>query len=200
MRTLKIDEKVLRKYNACQTGIDWLSQQKTDDARKLFKLALKEKKFRDINWMLSRLMNKKQKVTYAIFAAEQVLDIYEKQHPNDDRPRKAIKAAKAYLKNPCKRTKKTADAAANVYAAAADADAAADAAANAYAAAAAADAAANAYAAAYAYADAAADAYADAAADAAAAAYAYADAAAAVKEKMYIKILKYGFNILTKEV
>ena len=46
----------------------------------------------------------------------QVLDIFEKRYPNDCRPRCAITAAKAYLKEPSHKTKKAA--------AAADADAA----------------------------------------------------------------------------
>jgi hypothetical protein len=43
---------------------------------------------------------KTDSVELAIFAAELVIDIYEKQYPNDDRPRKAIEAAKAYIKDP----------------------------------------------------------------------------------------------------
>ena len=73
-------------------------------------------------------MNKTQKVQYAIFAAEQVIDIYEKKYPDDLRPRKAIEAAKSYLDNPCKKTKAYAaayvDDAAAAAAAAADDDAA----------------------------------------------------------------------------
>jgi len=57
------------------------------------------------NWLICRIMNKKQAVQYAIFAAEQVIDIYEGKYPNDKRPRNAIEAAKAYLKNPSKKTK-----------------------------------------------------------------------------------------------
>ena len=42
-------------------------------------------------------------VNFAIYAAEQVVKIYEDKYPNDSRPRDAIKAAKAYLKNPTAR-------------------------------------------------------------------------------------------------
>jgi hypothetical protein len=42
---------------------------------------------------------KKDSVALSIFAAELVLDIFEKQYPDDDRPRKAIEAAKKVLKN-----------------------------------------------------------------------------------------------------
>lgn len=48
---------------------------------------------------------KEDSVALAIFAAEQVIDIYEKQYPNDDRPRKAIESAKAYLKDPSEKNK-----------------------------------------------------------------------------------------------
>jgi transcription termination factor NusB len=106
-------------------------------------------------------------VEMAIYAAELVIDHYEKDYPNDSRPRQAIEAAKAYLKDPT-----TANAAAYAaYAAYAAADAA-------HAAHAAANAAAHAAAAAaYAAADAAHAAAAAAAAYAAYAAYAAADAA-----------------------
>tara|TARA_B100001094_G_scaffold241771_1_gene237695 strand:- start:1883 stop:2443 length:561 start_codon:yes stop_codon:yes gene_type:complete len=43
-------------------------------------------------------------VAIAIFFAEDVLSAFEKQHPNDIRPRAAIEAAKAWLRNPCQRT------------------------------------------------------------------------------------------------
>ena len=131
------------------------------------------------NWLIVRLMNKSEKVAYAIFAAEQVIDIFEKKYPDDQRPRNAINAAKKYLEQPSEKNKKAAADAAYAAAAADAADAAADAA---YAADAAAYAAAYAAAAAaYAADDAAADAAdaADAAADAAYAAYAAAAAAAA---------------------
>jgi hypothetical protein len=134
-------------------------------------------------------MNKKQAVQYAIFAAEQVIDIYERKYPNDKRPRNAIEAAKAYLKNPSKKTKAyAADAGyAATYAAGYGAGYAATYAA--VAAAAAADAATYA---------------ADAAGyDAAAAAAGYAAtyaagayAAGAERRKMKAKILKYGIRLL----
>jgi hypothetical protein len=116
-------------------------------------------------------------VALAIYAAEQVIKIYEDKYPNDSRPRDAIKAAKAYLKTP---NKKTADATARAADAAYAAADAAYAAARAAYATDAADAARAAYAAARAaYATDAADAaraaraaYAAYAADAARAAYA----------------------------
>ena len=76
-------------------------------------------------------------VAFAIYAAEQVIKVYEDKYPNDSRPRDAIKAAKAYLKDPTKdnaRAAYAADAAAYAARAAYAADAAEAAAYAAYAA------------------------------------------------------------------
>ena len=128
------------------------------------------------NWLVVRLMTHEQQIAYAIFAAEQVIGIYEAKYPDDTRPRDAIQAAKAYLKEPTKANK--ADAAADAAYAAADAVRAA----------------------AYAAADAvrAADAAAYAAARAAADAARAADAAAyaATSRKMQLKILNYGLRLI----
>ncbi len=176
----------LRSQDACEESIKaWQNETDHNTFATLNRLIDKNPKWG--NWLICRLMNKKQSVQYAIFAAEQVIDIYEGKYPNDKRPRNAIEAAKAYLKNPSKKTKAYAFAAADAAFDAADA-AAADAA----------------VAAAFAAADAAfaaADAAAFAAADAAAAAAAYAadyaaDYAANERRKMQAKILKYGIGLL----
>lgn len=44
-------------------------------------------------------------ISFAVYAAEQVIDIFEKKYPKDNRPRKAIEAVKKYLKNPSKKNK-----------------------------------------------------------------------------------------------
>jgi len=52
------------------------------------------------NWLIARLLTKCQQIKYAVFAAEQVIGIFESEYPNNELPRKAIKAAKEYLENP----------------------------------------------------------------------------------------------------
>lgn len=49
------------------------------------------------NWLIVRCMTYKQSVRYAIFAAEQVVELYERQDPGDFRVRHAIDAAKRCL-------------------------------------------------------------------------------------------------------
>ena len=178
---MEITEKFLRIDNhVCDEGYKWwLYNEKPTDVIATAKKLNSEEHNDWANWLIVRFMSNEQKVQYAIYAAEQVIDIYEKKYPDDDRPRKAIEAAKNYLKDKSLENKNAAYAAA---AAAVDAAyAAVDAA---YAAAAAA-----AYAAYTAYAAAAAAAY--AAVDAAYAAY-----AADARKDMQNKILEYGIGLL----
>ena len=186
---MKVTKQWLLKQDACSESVKFFLQDKNNDIDHQFKRFIKAKRSSDINWFLSRKLKRKEdKIRYAVFAAECVIDIYEKKHPDEHRPRKAIEAAKKVVEKDTKQ---------NRYAAAAAADAAVDAANAAYAAYANA-AYANAAYAAYAAADAA-----DAAAYAAA--YAYAANAAAnaanayaadAKNEMYKKIVSYGIKLL----
>jgi len=46
---------------------------------------------------IARKMNQKQLVIWAIGCVEHVLSNFEEKYPNDDRPRKAVKAARAWV-------------------------------------------------------------------------------------------------------
>ena len=89
-------------------------------------LELQELTFEDKKWVFVRSIDKSKLRLVASDFAERVLHIFESKHPNDDRPRKAIEAAR------------NGNAAYAVYAAAADASYAANTANAAYAASAAA--------------------------------------------------------------
>ena len=193
----------LKKLSACTEAVEWAGQFKTlKDA-----WLMCERSDWMLWWYRKHNPDKRICVQMAVEFAEKVLPIYEVKYPDDDRPRKAIQAARDWLSNPAAYAVYAAyadavyaayaDAVYAAYAAAAYAADAADAAAYAAAAAAyaadavyAAAAADAAYAAAAAYAAYAADAvyadaaYADAAADAAyAAAAAYAAYAADAAER-----------------
>ena len=173
---MKITKEWLKEKGACSEGFEWWLKHKESNIKKLALKLLKAERFDWANWMLTSCFDKTQNVKYAIFAAEQVIGIYEAKYPEDNRPRKAIEAAKAYLNNPTARAADAAYAAADAaYAAARAADAAANAAANAaeYAAYAAARAAAN-------------------------AAYAAAHAADAADVEMQKKIIEYGIILVKK--
>ena len=188
---MKVTSEFLKEKRACNEGLKWVIKNKLIDLEDvdLLQVLVKDKKLEWANWLIVRVMTYKQYIAYAIFAAEQVIDIFEKKYPEDNRPRKAIEAAKKCLENPT--AENNADAAYVAYAAyAAYAAYVADAAYAAYAVAAAA------------YAAYAADAVA-AAAYAADAAYAYADADAADADAantgMRIKILEYGISLLKEQ-
>ena len=172
---MKIKLTWLEEKNTCEEGIEYFISNELEGIEDvdLVKKLFEEKKYNWASWLLTRLFDKTNNVKYAVYSAELVLPIFEKKHPKDDRPRKAIEAAKNWLANPTN----AAAAAAAAYAAA-------------YAAADAADAAYAAYVAADVDA-------ADAAASAAYAAYAAADVDAdAAAAYAYRKIIEYGINLL----
>jgi len=143
-------------------------------------------------WLIAHTLDHVSSVRFSVYAAELVLHIYEDRHPRDQRPRKAIEAAKAWIENP--KAAGAAAKAAKAAGAAADATYATYAAAYAYAAYAANAAYAAAGAAAYAYAYAA---WATEAAYAAASSANYADAANA-DPSIRDKILEFGIELLGK--
>jgi hypothetical protein len=49
------------------------------------------------NRIIAHLLSNDDKVRYAVFAAREVLHLYEEKYPTDLRPRKAIEAAENYL-------------------------------------------------------------------------------------------------------
>jgi hypothetical protein len=108
----KISKWWLGKESACSEGIVWFEQQKETDGLKVVKALISEDKLGWANWLIVRIMSYKQYVSYAVFAAEQVIEVYEKQYPDDKRPRQAIEAAKKCIKDPNKKNKAAANAAA----------------------------------------------------------------------------------------
>jgi len=107
---MKITKKWLEEKRACcsENDMDRAEKELKGDVKLITDTLLKEDRFNDANWLLTKLMNKKQCVEYAVFAAKQVLGVFEKKHPNDKKPRKAIEAAEKYLKDPSENNKKAA--------------------------------------------------------------------------------------------
>ena len=175
---MKLTEKKLRSLDPC-TGLDWYMAQKETDLKVICTTLFKENLTMWANWLLSRLMTKRQRVGFVFYAAEQVVRIFEAEYPKDSRPRDAIKAAKRYLKKPTDKNKKAAAVAAvAARAAAREADAAARAARD------------DAY-------------FDDAVVDAASAAANAVDTSYSVTEadrkSIQLKIIKYGLKILAEK-
>jgi hypothetical protein len=128
---MKVTNEKLKRFNACEDGREWFEVNfgKSVEENKLITTLAGVGKYDWAWWYLRKVLTKEQSVKIAIYAAEQVIKTFEKEYPEDDRPRKAIEAAKAYLKNPCDKTAADAYAAHDAaYAAAYAANAAADAA------------------------------------------------------------------------
>lgn len=110
---MKITTEWLNDKRACKEEIDWfISQTETDFVKVLEKL-ITENKLQWANWLIVRVMTYRQYVSYAVYAAEQVIGIYEKKYPNDNRPRLAIEAAKKCIKKASAENKNAAYAAAD---------------------------------------------------------------------------------------
>lgn len=175
----KLNMKTFEAMNPCKEGYQFVLDLKTTDLAMIFK-ALNEHDLDWSNWLVVRLLSRKDLIRYAIFSAEQVIDIFEAKHPNDTRPREAIEAAKKVMEHDTIKNREAAHMAANSANAAARksaSDAVCFAAYAAYYAAYAADSAHAAY--------------------AAYAAYHYADYAAyAANKKMKLKIVEYGLSLL----
>ena len=174
---MKITLEKLEELGACSDVIDSFRASFPDGGafRDVVERAIAIGAIDDAMWLAPRVLTKEDAVRYAVFAAREVLPIFEIKYPNDNRPRKAIESAEAWLANPCEETMNAVDAAADAAAAAAYAARAAE-----YAARAAE------YAAAYA---------ARAAADVAAyAAY----AARAARDELKIKLLRHAVELVER--
>ena len=105
-----ITQKWLKEKEACVSARrDWHNEQKHGTLETLKRLMVKNPDW--ANWLIVRVMSRKQYLRYAIYAALQVIKIYEDKYPNDNRPREAIRAAKKCIKNPNKKNRAASEAA-----------------------------------------------------------------------------------------
>ena len=102
---MKITSKFLKYNKTCDKNIifakneNLIGLEDTDFISKLIELGETEW----ANWLTVKILWDLNKVKYAIFAAEQAIDIYEKEYPDNSLPRNAITAAKIYINNPNKK-------------------------------------------------------------------------------------------------
>ncbi len=111
---MKITTELLESLNACQSGINLVATYPDKDHEAVIRRLVADDHWGWANWLLPRLMDYKGYVSYAVYAAELVLPIWEKRYPNNDRPRKTIEAAKRCIADPSKKNKDAARAAAEV--------------------------------------------------------------------------------------
>jgi hypothetical protein len=104
---VKITSGWLKRKEACKDGYDYFVRKyKTGTELTVLLEGLQKDGKQDWAWwVLKNALKKPQSVEIAVYAAESVLQIFEKKYPEDKRPRKAIETAKAWLKNPCEETR-----------------------------------------------------------------------------------------------
>ena len=119
--TKKVTVNWLESWDAEKGGIEWFESQKETDSVKLLKKLVRQEKLDYANCAISHCFNRKQKIQSAVFAAEQVIVLYEKECPDDDCLSKTIEAAKLCIDKNSKKNRDAANAAANAAAYAADA-------------------------------------------------------------------------------
>ena len=121
-----INKKWVNEKKACEDGAAWFNENypsDVDGADVVEKLmtdetikAIAEKHNNEMslswaNWLIVRLMTRKQYLQYAVFAAEQVIHIYEQKYPVDKTVRACIDAAKSVIKDDTEENRNKADAA-----------------------------------------------------------------------------------------
>lgn len=95
---MKITKNWLQKRNVCLSSYNHICDNDYIglDSSSFLKKLIDNDRLSDAYWLIIKVMNKKQSVQYAIFAAEQVINIFEKEYAEDKGPRNAIEAAKNY--------------------------------------------------------------------------------------------------------
>ena len=96
---MKITKAWLKEWSACSEGVEWFAGQKETDGLAVCKKLLTEKHWDWANWLIARILGRKGRIRYAVYAAEQVINIYEEKYPDDKRPRNALESAKKVLEN-----------------------------------------------------------------------------------------------------
>ena len=104
-QSLAVSEFFSSNRDACSEAVKWAGNYKT--------MHEAWEKCERPDWMLwaakrLNLFTKKQSVKLAIIFAERVLPKFEAKYPEDKRPRRAIQAAKRWLKSPTKKNQSAA--------------------------------------------------------------------------------------------
>ena len=109
---MKITKEWLEQQGACADGKEWFNTQKATRVDTIIKKLVVEAKFDWADWVITRLMTHEQNVRYACFSSLQSIEIFEKEFPNDKRPREAIEAALRWADDPTEENRSAAESAA----------------------------------------------------------------------------------------
>ncbi len=91
---------IVKNLNPCADELAWYVSNPGRTVEKTIETLLgssESEKYNWTNWLLTHVFTKEQNIKYAIFAAKEVLYLFEAKHPGDLRPKNAIEAAEKYL-------------------------------------------------------------------------------------------------------
>lgn len=91
---MKITIEWLQEKQASEEKIKWFLAQDEIDAIKLLHKLREEKNWSYFLWLAPKFMTQIQIAEWVVYAAEQALPDFEKEFPDDKRPRQAIEATK----------------------------------------------------------------------------------------------------------
>ena len=100
---MKITIKLLKSMDACEDGVEFFKLNKLNKLKfgDAIRKAVELGNFDYANWFIAHSLTRINRIKYAVYAAELVLPIFEKEYPNDNRPRLAIAAAKLVIADDC---------------------------------------------------------------------------------------------------
>ena len=85
--------------------LPFIEKYETDNIIEIIEFAIKERKYELANWLITKQLNLKQKVQYAIYGAELDISTYEKRYPNDKNPREGLESLKKFMDKPSPKNK-----------------------------------------------------------------------------------------------
>ena len=95
---MMFNDKWVEEKKPCEAGLAFLNTQTDKSAVSVINALVVAKHYDWATWALTNSFTKRQNVVFAIYAAEQVIDIFEKEVPGEERPRASIETAKRWLK------------------------------------------------------------------------------------------------------
>lgn len=106
--SIKITKRFINKWKPCQEAVDWFYAQDERDSLAIIKKLIKEDRLWWASWLVARLLDRNGRIKYAVYAAKRALPLFESAYPGDKRPREAINAAMAVLRNDTSKTRSAA--------------------------------------------------------------------------------------------
>jgi len=95
---MMFNDKWVEEKKPCEAGLAFLNTQTDKSAVSVINALVVAKHYDWADWALTNSFTKRQNVMFATYAAEQVIDIFEKEYPEEERPRASIETAKRWLK------------------------------------------------------------------------------------------------------